>query len=241
MYKVNPRSGKKPFPYLNETEFFKFPSVSNASPEGIVGIEGNLSPGMLLSAYKQGIFPWYSTGEPIMWWSPDPRMVLFPENVHISKSMQRIFARSNYSFTIDNNFEEVIDSCGSISRKDEDGTWITSEMKDAYINLHELGWGHSLEVWEDNELVGGLYGLSIGSVFFGESMFSRRTNASKAAFIVLAQTLGKLGFSMIDCQLYTSHLESLGAEKIDRKVYLELLNKGLEAETYRGNWYNMLE
>ena len=240
MDKVNPKKRKNSFPCLNETEFFKFPPVSNASPEGIVGIEGNLSPGMLISAYKQGIFPWYSKGEPIMWWSPNPRMVLFPENVHISKSMKRIFARGNFTFTIDNNFNEVIGLCGSISRKDEDGTWITSEMKDAYINLHELGWGHSLEVWEDNELVGGLYGLSIGSVFFGESMFSRKTNASKAAFITLAKFAGKLGFSMIDCQMYTRHLESLGAVRITRDEYLELLNKGLEAETHRGNWHNLL-
>ena len=228
------------FPYLKETEFFKFPPVSNASPEGIVGIEGNLSPGMLLSAYKQGIFPWYSKGEPIMWWSPNPRMVLFPENIHISKSMKRLFNRGNFTFTMDNNFSEVIDVCGSISRKDEDGTWITGEMKDAYTILHKLGWGHSLEVWEDNELIGGLYGLSIGSVFFGESMFSRKTNASKAAFITLAKVARKLGLTMIDCQLYTTHLESLGAVKIDREKYMELLNKGLQADTYRGNWHNLL-
>ncbi len=229
------------FPYIDETEYFPFPSVEKASPEGIVAMEGNLSPGMLLSAYKQGIFPWYSAGEPILWWSPNPRMVLFPDNIHISKSMKRNFNKQKFSFSMDNQFSEVINSCGGIPRKHEDGTWITSEMKDAYIYLHELGWGHSVEVWEDNELVGGLYGLSIGSVFFGESMFSKKTDASKAAFIVLAQTLGKLGFSMIDCQLYTPHLESLGAVKIDRKEYLELLNKGLEAETYRGTWHNMLE
>ena len=229
------------FPYIDETEYFPFPSVEKASPEGIVAMEGNLSPGMLLSAYKQGIFPWYSAGEPILWWSPNPRMVLFPDNIHISKSMKRNFNKQKFSFSMDNQFSEVINSCGGIPRKHEDGTWITSEMKDAYIYLHELGWGHSVEVWEDNELVGGLYGLSIGSVFFGESMFSKKTDASKAAFIVLAQTLGKLGFSMIDCQLYTPHLESLGAEKIDRKEYLELLNKGLEADTHRGTWHNMLE
>ncbi len=229
------------FPYIDENEYFPFPPIEKASPEGIVAMEGNLSPGMLLSAYKQGIFPWFSEGEPILWWSPNPRMVLFPDKVHISKSMVRSFKRERFSFSMDNQFREVINICGGISRKHEEGTWITSDMKDAYIYLHELGWGHSLEVWEDNELVGGLYGLSIGSVFFGESMFSKKTDASKAAFIILAQTLGKLGFSMIDCQLYTSHLESLGAEKIDRKVYLELLKKGLEAETYRGNWHTMLE
>ena len=229
------------FPFIDETEFFQFPSVEAASPEGIVAMEGNLSPGMLLSAYKQGIFPWYSEGDPILWWSPDPRMVLFPEKIHISKSMQRSFKRGRFSFSMDNQFREVVNSCGGIPRKHEDGTWITKEMKDAYTHLHEMGWGHSVEVWEDNELVGGLYGLSIGSVFFGESMFSKKNNASKAAFIILAQTLGGLGFTMIDCQLYTPHLESLGAVKIDRKKYLELLNIGLEAETRRGNWNSLIE
>ena len=229
------------FPWLDETEFFQFPSVNKATPDGIVAMEGNLSPGMLLSAYKQGIFPWYSEGEPILWWSPDPRMVLFPEKIHISKSMQRSFKRDRFSFTMDNHFREVIDSCRRIPRKHEDGTWITGEMKDAYNHLHELGWGHSLEVWEDNELVGGLYGLSIGSVFFGESMFSRRTDASKAAFIILARVLSRLGFAMIDCQLYTPHLESLGAVKIDRKEYLGLLNNGLVADTRRGNWSNLID
>jgi leucyl/phenylalanyl-tRNA--protein transferase len=229
------------YPYLDETEFFQFPSVEKASPEGIVAMEGNLSPGMLLSAYKQGIFPWYSEGEPILWWSPDPRMVLFPEKIHISKSMSRSLKRGRFSFSMDNHFREVISSCGRIPRKHEDGTWITQEMKAAYTHLHELGWGHSVEVWEDNELVGGLYGLSMGSVFFGESMFSKKTDASKAAFIILAKVLGSLGFTMIDCQLYTPHLKSLGAVKIDRTDYLELLNNGLEAETRRGNWNNLID
>ena len=229
------------FPYIDETEYFPFPSVDKASPEGIVAMEGNLSPGMLLSAYKQGIFPWYSKGEPILWWSPNPRMVLFPENIHISKSMARTFKRGRFTYSMDNQFREIITTCSGISRTHEDGTWITLEMEEAYAHLHKLGWGHSLEVWEDNELVGGLYGLSIGSVFFGESMFSKKPDASKAAFIVLAQTLGDLGFSMIDCQLYTPHLESLGAVKIDRKEYLELLNKGLESKTHRGNWSNLID
>ena len=229
------------FPYIDELEYFPFPSVDKASPEGIVAMEGNLSPGMLLSAYKQGIFPWYSKGEPILWWSPNPRMVLFPENIHISKSMARNFKRGKFTFSMDNQFGEVINTCGDISRTHEDGTWITLEMEEAYIHLHKLGWGHSLEVWEDNELVGGLYGLSMGSVFFGESMFSKKTDASKAAFIILAQTLGILGFTMIDCQLYTSHLESLGAEKIDRQEYLKLLKSGLQAETHRGNWNNLID
>ena len=228
------------FPYLDETEFFQFPSVNKATPDGVVAMEGNLSPGMLLSAYKQGIFPWYSEGEPILWWSPDPRMVLFPEKIHISKSMSRSFKSGRFSFSMDNQFREVVNSCSGIPRKHEDGTWITREMKDAYINLHKLGWGHSVEVWEDNELVGGLYGLSMGSVFFGESMFSKKNNASKAAFIILAQTLGGLGFTMIDCQLYTPHLESLGAVKIDRNEYLGLLNNGLQADTRRGNWNNLI-
>ncbi len=229
------------FPYLDESENFQFPPVDRASPEGIVGTGGNLSPGMLLSAYRQGIFPWYSEGDPVMWWSPDPRMVLFPEKIHISKSMKRILNSSKFSFTMDNNFDEVIDTCGKISRKHESGTWIVKEMVEAYTRLHELGWGHSLEVWEDNELVGGLYGLSIGSAFFGESMFSRKANASKAAFIILAKCLGELGFSMIDCQMHTPHLESLGAELIDRRQYLRILKKGIQSETYRGNWDKLID
>lgn len=229
------------FPYFDETAFFQFPSVSRASPDGVVAMEGNLSPGMLLSAYRQGIFPWYSEGEPILWWSPNPRMVLFPEKIHISKSMSRSFKRERFSFSMDNQFREVVNSCSGILRKHEDGTWIIQEMKDAYTHLHELGWGHSVEVWEDNELVGGLYGLSMGSVFFGESMFSKKTDASKAAFIILAQTLGGLGFTMIDCQLYTPHLESLGAVKISRNEYIRLLNNGLEAKTRRGNWNNLID
>lgn len=229
------------FPYLDEMDFFQFPSIHKASPEGIVGMEGNLSPGMLLSAYKQGIFPWYSEDEPILWWSPDPRMVLFPEEIHISKSMHRIFKKGRFSFTMDNHFREVVNSCGRIPRQHEVGTWITKEMEDAYTRLHELGWGHSLEVWEGNELVGGLYGLSMGSVFFGESMFSRKSNASKAALIILAKALSRLGFSMIDCQLYTAHLKSLGAVKVDRKEYLGLLNDGLKVKTHRGNWNNLID
>jgi leucyl/phenylalanyl-tRNA---protein transferase len=229
------------FPYLDESDFFQFPSLEKATPDGIVAMEGNLSPGMLLSAYKQGIFPWYSEGEPILWWSPDPRMVLFPDNIHISKSMAGIFKKEKFSFSMDNQFREIIDSCGEIPRKHEAGTWITPEMKDAYTHLHKLGWGHSLEVWMDNELIGGLYGLSIGSVFFGESMFSKKTDASKAAFIILAETLGNLDFTMIDCQLYTPHLESLGAEKIGRDEYLRLLKTGIEAETYRGCWDNLID
>ncbi len=224
------------FPYLDEHTGFKFPPPGNATPEGILAAEGNLSPGMLLSAYRQGVFPWYSDGDPLLWWSPDPRFVVFPKELHVSKSLRRILRKGEFGFTVDTCFKEVIESCGGIPRKHEEGTWITGEMRNAYIDLHKLGYAHSVEVWREGVLAGGLYGVSLGSCFFGESMFSRVSNSSKAAFAVFAAELNRKGFSLIDSQVYTAHLESLGGINISRTAYLELLREGLESPTLKGNW-----
>ena len=225
-----------PFPYLDEHTSFTFPPLEQATEEGIVAAGGNLSPGMLLSAYQQGIFPWYSEGEPILWWNPDPRMVLPLENLHISKSMRKILQKDHFTYSVDEAFEEVMRNCGSIRRPGQDSTWITEEMVEGYTYLHKLGYAHSVEVWQEDLLVGGLYGISLGSLFFGESMFSKVSNASKAGYIRLVKALGKLDFSLVDCQVYTPHLASLGAFEISRDEYMVLLKKGLEKDTLKGDW-----
>ncbi len=229
------------FPYISEEEEFLFPSVETASEEGIVAMGGNLSPGMLLSAYRQGIFPWYSEGEPILWWSPDPRMVLFPDKIHISRSMTRTFKRNYFTYSLDQNFESVMRSCGGIKREGQDSTWILEEMIEGYMELHRLGYAHSVEVRQEGNLVGGLYGLSLGSVFFGESMFSAVADASKAGYILLVKALQRKGFSLVDCQVYTPHLASLGGETIGRNTYLALLKRALAGTTRRGNWNTFMD
>jgi len=201
-----------------------FPNVEVSSPEGIVAIGGDLSPGRLILAYKSGIFPWYNEGEPIIWYSPDPRMVLFPKKLKISKSMQQIIRKDIFKVTFNQNFKEVISQCKSKERKGQAGTWITNEMQKAYIKLHELGIAKSVEVWKNKELVGGLYGIDLGHVFCGESMFSNVSNASKAAFIYLSQKLEKENYKLIDCQVYNAHLASLGAEEISRAKFIEILD-----------------
>ncbi len=232
------------FPYLSETEYFEFPDVKFSNPDGILAIGGNLSPGILLSAYKQGIFPWFSEHEPILWWSPDPRFVLIPENLHISKSMKKIMKKISenalFNITVDKDFRAIISECSEAYRRDQKGTWITKNMINAYTKLHELGYAHSVEVWQDNKLVGGLYGISIGNCFCGESMFSKASNASKAGFITLTNVLQKKGYSFIDCQVETPHLETLGAKEIPRKEFLNLLKNSLKEKTIIGNWGNIL-
>ena len=228
------------FPYLGEETVFRFPPPSTATKEGILAIEGNLSPGMLLSAYRQGVFPWYSANDPILWWSPDPRFVLFPSQLHISKSLRRVLRKNVFSFTVDTCFKDVIESCGKISRVHEDGTWITKEMIRGYTKLYELGYAHSVESWKEGKLVGGLYGVSLGGCFFGESMFSEVSNSSKAAFIVFVEALREKGFIVIDSQVFTPHLESLGAINIRRSEYLSLLEKGLLLPTLKGKWTDKL-
>ncbi|WP_460220678.1 leucyl/phenylalanyl-tRNA--protein transferase [Psychroserpens sp. MEBiC05023] len=198
-----------------------FPPVSLASKEGILAIGGDLSTERLLLAYKSGIFPWFDDEEPIVWWSPDPRFVLFPKHLKISKSMKQVLRNSDFEITINKNFEAVIEHCSSIKRDGQQGTWITQNMKEAYIKLHKLGYAKSVEVWLNRKLVAGLYGVDLNNgVFCGESMFSLVSNASKVAFITFIQNTD---YKLIDCQVYTNHLESLGAQDISRDEFLSFL------------------
>jgi leucyl/phenylalanyl-tRNA--protein transferase len=224
------------FPYFDEDHFVRFPPLEKATPEGIVAVGGNLSPGMLLSAYSQGIFPWFSEGDPILWWSPDPRCVFFPSDIHISQSMKKILKRNLFSVTLDTRFREVITLCQSVPRKNQEGTWITDAMRDAYIELHRLGFAHSVEVWQEDFLAGGMYGISLGRCFFGESMFTLTSNASKVALITLAKLFFAMGFDLFDCQVYSPHLETLGARQIPRAEFLHKLKMSLEFDTFRGSW-----
>ncbi len=202
-----------------------FPPVYLANKDGLLAFGGDLSPERLLLAYRSGIFPWYNQGEPIVWYSPDPRMVLFPKNLKISKSMKQIIRKNKFKATFNQNFPEVISNCKNSYREGQGGTWITDEMEQAYLNLHNLGVVKSVEVWEENELVGGLYGIDLGHIFCGESMYSKVSNASKFAFIYLVQELEKEHYKLIDCQVYNDHLASLGAEEISRSVFLSYLKK----------------
>lgn len=223
-------------PWLSASESIIFPPVEDSTEEGIVAAGGNLSPGMLLSAYRQGIFPWYNEGDEILWWSLDPRFVLFTEKLKISKSMKKELRKQKYEVTLDNSFKEVIGNCRNAVRRGQGGTWITKEMMDGYCELNRLGWAHSVEVRMSGKLVAGLYGISLGHVFFGESMFTKVSNGSKIAFILLTLYLKDKGFSFIDCQDHTNHLESLGAENIRRKEFFNILNKGLAFPDFIGMW-----
>ncbi|MFZ4440441.1 MAG: leucyl/phenylalanyl-tRNA--protein transferase [Syntrophales bacterium] len=212
-----------------------FPPVGQAIESGLLAVGGDLSPERLLAAYREGIFPWYSDGDPILWWSPDPRFILFPDELRVSRSMRQFLKKGFVRITFDLAFGEVIAACGR-PRPGQDGTWITTEMREAYSRLHELGFAHSVEVWQEQELVGGLYGVSLGHAFFGESMFSAIPNTSKAALITLVLHLKKLDFDLIDCQVETDHLAGLGARPIPRHDFCALLKQSLCHETLRGNW-----
>lgn len=201
---------------------YSFPPLEAASPEGLLAVGGDLSSDRLLSAYRRGIFPWFSQGQPILWWSPDPRAVLYPAAIRVSRSLRRSLRKSEFSVTTDRVFSKVIARCAR-NRKDQDGTWITQEMQDAYIALHRLGFAHSVETWQAGELVGGLYGVSIGKAFFGESMFSRVSDASKTALVGLAKVLTHSGYHFIDCQIRSAHLDSLGAQSISRAHFAQAL------------------
>ncbi len=208
------------------TSKLEFPEPSSAFADGLLAFGGDLSTERLLLAYKNGIFPWYSEDEPILWWSPNPRMVLFPEELKVSKSMKQIINKKAFSTSINKNFEAVIDACAKIKRDEQSGTWITPEMKEAYIHLHQKGYAYSVEVWHNNDLVGGLYGIWLKEkqVFCGESMFSKLSNASKYGFIFWVNYLQSYGVRLIDCQVYTPHLESLGAREISREAFLSFLS-----------------
>ena len=214
-----------------------FPPVSKAlrSPNGLLCAGGDLSPERIVEAYRHGIFPWYSDGEPILWWSPDPRMVLFPEELKVSRSLRKTVARGVYEIRFDTAFREVMAACAA-PREGQSGTWIVPEMIEAYSRLHELGFAHSVESWRDGELAGGLYGLALGQVFFGESMFSRATDASKVALVRLVERLRGDGFRVIDCQQATAHLASLGAREIPRSRFSQLLRESIQYPPAGARW-----
>jgi leucyl/phenylalanyl-tRNA--protein transferase len=222
-------------PVYRLPEAIAFPPVDHAAESGLLAVGGDLSPERLLAAYRAGIFPWYNDNEPILWWSPDPRFVLFPEELHVSRSMRQFLKKGLIRITFDKAFREVIAACQRF-RPGQDGTWITLEMREAYTVLHDLGYGHSVEVWQGDELVGGLYGLSLGRAFFGESMFSAIPNASKGALIALVACLRERGFALVDCQVETAHLAGLGARPIPRRDFCAALKESLCHETLRGNW-----
>ncbi len=206
-----------------------FPPLEKAlrEPNGLLAAGGDLSPERLLAAYRHGCFPWYQDGQPMLWWSPDPRTVPYPEERHLSRSLRKKLRQGPFSVTFDRAFREVIEGCAA-PRSYADGTWITTTMQNAYVRLHQLGIAHSVEVWQDQQLVGGLYGLAMGRLFFGESMFSRATDASKIGFVTLVERLQDWGFKMIDCQMPTQHLASFGARSISREAFAETLTKYLD-------------
>lgn len=208
--------------FLLSNELF-FPPVAMADETGLLAIGGDLNTERLLMAYRSGIFPWYNEDEPICWWSPDPRFVLFPEELNVSSSMKTVLQNGKYRFTVNRAFAQVIQNCKTVTRPGQDGTWISPAMQKAYTTLHELGYAHSAETWQDGKLVGGLYGIRLGNIFFGESMFSLKPNASKFAFINYVRQLQKEKVQLIDCQLHTHHLESLGARMIPRQQFIDML------------------
>jgi leucyl/phenylalanyl-tRNA--protein transferase len=213
-----------------------FPSPNLAKKNGLLAVGGDLSRKRLLLAYRMGIFPWYSREDPILWWSPDPRLVLYPPELRISKSLQKTIRKDLFQVTMDRAFRQVITECANIPRKKNEGTWIVEDMIQAYCWLHDAGFAHSIEAWRGKELAGGLYGVSLGRCFFGESMFSRIADASKVAFVTLVRQLRDLSFDIIDCQVPTGHLKRFGAREIPRALFLNQLKKSLAAPTRKGNW-----
>jgi leucyl/phenylalanyl-tRNA--protein transferase len=225
---LDPFNPSEPFPDIN---------LAQDEPNGLLAVGGCLSTERLLNAYQLGIFPWYSEGEPILWWTPSPRLVIYPQKLKISKSLRKTIRKGQFKITLDSAFSDVIAQCSS-PRSDGDGTWITEEIKQAYSALHEKGHAHSAEAWQEGKLVGGLYGISIGSLFFGESMFSLVSNASKVAFVTLVTQLHAAGFQLIDCQVRTEHLISLGAEEISREQFSQHLLEFNQQEPSIDVWKN---
>ncbi|MBN1159111.1 MAG: leucyl/phenylalanyl-tRNA--protein transferase [Bacteroidales bacterium] len=218
-----------------------FPDPAQADEEGLLAAGGDLSVETLLTAYSQGIFPWFDENSPILWWCPDPRMVLFPAKLKISDSLKQKIRSGKYDFRIDADFDAVIRNCAVVKRRDQDATWITNDMLDAYRTLHKEGYAHSFETYYDNELIGGLYGVSLGGTFFGESMFHRKPDASKISLYYLVMLLKYFNFDMIDAQQPTSHLKSMGAEEVSRAKFLEILSVSMKSPTRRGNWNTFTE
>ncbi|QTA81565.1 Leucyl/phenylalanyl-tRNA--protein transferase [Desulfonema limicola] len=213
-----------------------FPPPHLAEREGLLAVGGDLSLKRLILAYKMGIFPWYSEDDPIIWWSPDPRLILYPDELKISKSLKKILNKGIFQVTLDQAFDKVIMECAAVRSETGEGTWIVDEMIEAYCRLHRAGLAHSVETWINGHLAGGLYGVSLGKCFFGESMFMRVSNASKVAFVSLVQQLSRWSFDFIDCQVKTRHLMSFGAREVSRKVFLDQLQKSLKKKTLRGQW-----
>ncbi len=212
------------------------PSALGAGRRGLVAVGGTLTPTRLLEAYQGGIFPWYEEGQPVLWHSPDPRMVLLPRALCVNRSLRKVLRRGRFTVRMDTAFEAVIRACARVPREGQDGTWITAEMIDAYCELHTMGHAHSVEAWEGEELVGGLYGVSVGAIFCGESMFARESDASKVAFVYLVRQLENWGFQLIDCQVYTEHLERFGAEEVRRTSFLDALTLFRDRKARIGAW-----
>jgi leucyl/phenylalanyl-tRNA--protein transferase len=224
-------------PIFRLVEDMVFPPPDYADPSGLIAVGGDLSSERLLEAYRVGIFPWYSDDQPILWWSPDPRFILEPDEFKVSRSLQKTLQRKLFQVTFDRVFEEVIAACATVPREAQRGTWITPEMHDAYIKLHGLGFAHSVETWLGGKLVGGLYGVSLGKAFFGESMFHHETDASKVALATLVEKLKSWGFHFIDSQMTTEHMISLGAKEVPRRIFLKRLQSALRHSTKRGKWH----
>lgn len=217
-------------PVYRLTDELVFPHPSRAVPGGLLAVGGDLSPERLILAYAAGIFPWYSDREPILWWSPDPRLVLFPDEIKVFSSLRRVIKKGVFTVTVNTAFRKVIEACAGVRTACGEETWITGEMIEAYVRLHELGYAHSVESWYDGMLAGGLYGVGLGRAFFGESMFTLKTDASKVAFVYLVDLVRKLGFHFIDCQTTTQHLMRFGAREISRREFLARLAWALEGE-----------
>lgn len=217
---------------------YTFPDPRMASDEGLLAYGGDLSSSRLLTAYRNGIFPWYSDGDPLLWWSPNPRLLLYPQDFKTNKSFARVLRSGKFEVSFDRAFAKVIGYCSAIPRDGQDGTWISAQMRDAYTKLHEEGFAHSVEVYVDGELVGGLYGIAMGKAFFGESMFSLVSDASKVAFRAISDVLGAKGYDFIDCQMRTDHMVRLGAEVVDRDVYLDQLSLALQKPSDLGLWHD---
>ena len=215
-----------------------FPPTEEAEDDGLLAVGGDLTKERLLAAYSKGIFPWYEAGQPILWWSPDPRLVLIPEELKISRSLRKVLHKQQLEIRFDSAFQQVIKACADVRIRQGEGTWIIPEMQKAYTELHQEGFAHSVESWLDGELVGGLYGISLGQCFFGESMFSTRNDSSKVALVALVEFSKQVGIKMIDCQMTTTHLLSLGAREIKRKVFLKNLKIHIEEPTLKGSWNN---
>ena len=223
-------------PVFQLTNDIIFPAPNFAEPDGLLAIGGYLSAPRLITAYRQGIFPWFSEGDPILWWSPAPRLVLFPEQFHLPRRLGRTIRKQLFQVSADTAFADVISSCASLRKESGEGTWITEVMKDAYIHLFELGFAHSVECWLEGELAGGLYGVCLDRVFFGESMFSRKTDASKIALATLARYAEKIGIRAIDCQMSTAHLLRFGSREIEREEFQEILERFIQTIVPQKKW-----